>query len=345
MQYITLGKSELEVSKVCLGTMTFGQQNSQEEAFQQLDYAVERGINFIDTAEMYPVPPKAETVHRTESIVGNWLSQQDRSKLVVATKVTGGSRNMSWIRGGGLAFDRANITEAIDNSLQRLQTDYVDLYQLHWPERNTPMFGQYLFDPEQERDFTPFRETLEVLADLVEAGKVRYIGISNEWPWGLMQFLRAAEEYQLPRVVTVQNAYNLLNRTFETAMLEACYREHVSLLSYSPLAFGHLSAKYFNDSNAKGRITDFPGFGQRYEKPNLIPAVKAYADLAQQFDMTPATFAQAFVYSRWFVASNIIGATSLKQLQENIEAFDINWSKEMEQAVEQVHLTYFNPAP
>lgn len=345
MQYITLGKSDLEVSRVCLGTMTFGQQNSEAEAFQQLDYAVEQGINFIDTAEMYPVPPKAETVHRTESIVGNWLSQQDRSKLVIATKVTGGARNMHWIRGGGLAFDRANITEAIDNSLRRLQTDYVDLYQLHWPERNTPMFGQYLFDPEQERDFTPFRETLDVLSELVEAGKIRYVGISNEWPWGLMQFLRAAEDYQLPRVVSVQNAYNLINRTFETAMLEACYREEVSLLSYSPLAFGHLSAKYLHDPKAKGRITEFPGFGQRYEKPNLKSAVQAYADLAQQFGMTPATFAQAFVYSRWFVASNIVGATTLNQLQENIAAFDINWTDEMEQAVEQVHLTYFNPAP
>ncbi len=345
MQYITLGKSDLEVSKVCLGTMTFGQQNNQDEAFQQLDYAIGQGINFIDTAEMYPVPPKAETVHRTETIVGNWLSSQDRSKLVIATKVTGGSRNMPWIRGGGLEFDRANITTAIDNSLKRLQTDYVDLYQLHWPERNTPMFGQYLFDPEQERDFTPFRETLEVLSELVEAGKIRYIGISNEWPWGLMRFLRASEDYQLPRVVTVQNAYNLINRTFETAMLEACYREHVSLLAYSPLAFGHLSGKYLKDADAKGRITDFPGFGQRYEKPNLIPAVTAYADLAQQFGMTPATFAQAFVYSRWFVASNIIGATSLSQLQENIDASRVSWTEEMEQAVEQLHLTYFNPAP
>ncbi len=345
MQYTTLGNSSLEVSRICLGTMTYGQQNSEAEAHSQLDYAVERGINFIDTAEMYPVPPRAETVHRTETIVGSWLKKQQRDQLVVATKVTGGGRNMKWIRGGGLAFDRANIRAALDASLQRLQTDYVDLYQLHWPERNTPMFGEYLYDPQGERDFTPIRETLEALAELVAEGRVRYIGLSNEWPWGVMQFLTMSREYNLPRVVTMQNAYSLLNRTYESALLEMCHRENVSLLPYSPLAFGHLSAKYANNENAEGRITLFKHFGQRYEKPNVVPAVKAYAELAEKHGMSPAQLALAFVYSRWFVASTIIGATSMAQLKENIDAFSVEWTDEMESEVQQAHLKFFNPAP
>ena len=345
MKYVSLGNSDLEVSEICLGTMTFGQQNTEQEAHQQLDYAVGKGINFIDTAEMYPVPPKAETVHSTETIVGNWLKKQQRDKLVVATKVTGGGRNMNWIRGGGLSFDRANIRAALEKSLERLQTDYVDLYQLHWPERNTPMFGQYLFDPQQERDFTPVHETLEVLSELVSEGKVRYVGLSNEWPWGMMQFLNAADQHNLPRVVSVQNAYNLINRAYETALLEMCYRENVSLLPYSPLAFGHLSAKYVQDPQAKGRVNDFDGFAQRYEKPNVVPAVSAYAELAEKYNMTPAQMALAFVYRRWFVASTIIGATTMEQLQENIGAYQLDWPGELEQEIEAIRLVYFNPAP
>lgn len=345
MKYVKLGNSNLEVSKICLGTMTFGQQNSETEAHQQLDYAVSRAVNFIDTAEMYPVPPKAETVHRTETIVGNWLKNQQRDKLIIATKVTGGGRNMNWIRGGGLAFDRQNIRAAIEDSLKRLQTDYVDLYQLHWPERNTPMFGQYEYKPDQEREFTPIHETLQVLSELVIEGKIRYIGLSNEWPWGLMQFLNAAEQHNLPRVVSVQNAYNLINRTYETALLEMCHRENISLLPYSPLAFGHLTAKYIRDPKARGRVNDFDGFAQRYEKPNVVPAVKAYAELAEKHAMTPTQMALAFMYNRWFVASTIIGATTMEQLEENIGAFELNWSKELEAEIEAVRLVYFNPAP
>jgi len=345
MKYVKLGNSKLEVSEICLGTMTYGEQNDESQAHQQLDYALGRGINFIDTAEMYPVPPRGETVHRTESIVGNWLKHQQRDKLVIATKVTGGSRNMHWIRGGGLEFDRKNIREAIDNSLNRLQTDYVDLYQLHWPERNTPMFGQYEFKPEAEHDFTPIHETLEVLAELVNEGRVRYIGLSNEWPWGLMQFLNAAEKYNLPRVVSLQNAYNLINRTYETALLEMSYRENISLMAYSPLAFGHLSGKYIKDPAARGRVNDFDGFAQRYEKPNVIPAVTAYAELAEKHGMTPAQMALAFMYNRWFVASTIIGATTMNQLQENIDAYELDWSEELEAEIEAIRLVYFNPAP
>lgn len=345
MDKTRLGNSSLEVSRICLGTMTFGQQNSESEAHQQLDYAVSQGINFIDTAEMYPVPPRTETVHRTEEMVGNWLSRQAREQLVIATKVTGGGRNMHWIRGGGLAFDRKNIRAAIEGSLRRLQTDYVDLYQLHWPERNTPMFGEYLFDPHNERPFTPIEETLQVLAELVGEGKVRYVGLSNEWPWGLMQFLGAADRLGLPRVVSVQNAFNLINRTYETALLEMCYREKVSLLAYSPLAFGHLTAKYLQDAKARGRITDFPGFGQRYEKPVVQPAVKAYAELAEAHGLSATQLALAFVYSRWFTASTIIGATSMQQLRENIHAWSIPWTTELEEATEAIRLHYFNPAP
>ncbi len=345
MRYTTLGHSDLEVSAVCLGTMTFGQQNSEAEAHAQLDYARERGINFIDTAELYPAPPRPETCHRTESIVGNWLRQQRREDVVLATKVTGGGRGIDWIRGGELAFDRQNIRTAVEASLNRLQTDYIDLYQLHWPERNTPMFGEYRFDPIRERPFTPVRETLEVMGELVEEGKIRHLGLSNEWPWGVMQFLLAARDHGLPRVVSIQNAYNLIHRTYETALLEFAYREGLSLLAYSPLAFGLLSAKYLQDPTARGRVTLFDGFAQRYLKPNMEPAVAAYAELAQRHGMTPAQFALAFVYSRWFAGAAIIGATSITQLQENIDAYDLELPPEAEAELEQIHLRFFNPAP
>lgn len=340
-----LGQNRLKVSRVCLGTMTFGQQNDQTEAEDQLAMAQAHGVNFIDTAEMYPVPPRAETVHRTEEILGRWLVRQRREDWIIATKVTGGGRGMDWIRPGGLAFDRANLRAAVEGSLRRLQTHYIDLYQLHWPERNTPMFGSYLFDPAEERPFTPIKESLEALAELVEEGKIRHIGLSNEWPWGLMQFLNASREYGLPRVISVQNAYNLVNRTYETALLEFCHREEVSLLPYSPLAFGHLSGKYLDNPKAQGRVTLFAGFGQRYEKPMMPGAVAAYAQLAREHGLTPAQLALAFVGSRWFVASTIIGATNLKQLEENLSAFELAWSPELERAVEQLHLRFFNPAP
>jgi len=345
MQYIDLPHSDLRVSAVCLGTMTFGQQNSEAEAHAQLDYARERGINFIDTAEMYPVPPRAESCHRTEQYVGSWLKQQPREKVVVATKAVGGARGMKWVRGGEHTFNRANLRSAVEDSLRRLQTDYIDLYQLHWPERNTPMFGEYLFDPAKERPFTPPRETLEALAELVEEGKIRYVGLSNEWPWGVMQFLNAAREYGLPRVVTVQNAYNLINRTFETALLECCYREGVGLLAYSPLAFGFLSGKYHKDPAAKGRVTLFEGFAQRYFKPAVPEAVAAYVALAEAHGLTPTQLALKFVYSRWFVASTIIGATTMAQLAEDIDAFEVAWSDELEKAVTETRLRWFNPAP
>lgn len=351
MEYRQLGSSDLHVSAVCLGTMTFGQQNSEAEAHAQLDYAFERGVNFIDTAEMYPVPPRAETVTRTESIVGTWLKNQPRDQVVLATKVAGPRRNMDWIRSGPKSLDRTNIRAAVEGSLERLQTDYIDLYQLHWPERNVPMFGQYQFDVSQEfengqeKEWVPIREQLQALAELVQEGKVRYVGVSNEQPWGVMEFLRLAKEYDLPRIASIQNCYNLINRGFEFGLAEITYRERLGLLAYSPLAFGHLTAKYQKDPQAQGRVTLFKGFAQRYDKPNVQPAVAAYAELAARHGMSPAQLALSFVMHRWFVTSTIVGATSLEQLTENLEAWEKPLSAEILREVEALHLKYMNPAP
>jgi aryl-alcohol dehydrogenase-like predicted oxidoreductase len=345
MKYTTLGRSELRVSKICLGTMTFGTQNSEAEAHQQLDYALAQGVNFIDTAEMYSVPPTAESYGGTEAIVGSWLARQKRDAIVLATKAAGAGRTLNWIRGGELAFNRKNLTQALDDSLRRLRTDYVDLYQLHWPERNVPMFGGYRFDPAMEREFTPIQETLEALADLARAGKLRYVGLSNETPWGVMEFVRLAEQHGLPRIVSVQNAYSLLNRSWETGLAEVGHREQVSLLAYSPLAFGLLSGKYLADAKATGRMSLFPGFGQRYGKENVAPATAAYCALAHRHGLTPAQLALAFVNQQCFVASNIIGATTLAQLAENIGSLTVELSEEILREVEAIHLRYTNPAP
>ena len=345
MDYRHLGTSNLKVSAICLGTMTYGQQNSEAEAHSQLDYAFDHGINFIDTAEMYPVPPRAETCNRTETILGNWLKGKPREKVILATKVTGPRRAMQWIRGGPSSLNRDNIRAAIDGSLGRLQTDYLDLYQLHWPERNVPMFGQYQFDPDQEKGWISIQEQLEALAELVQEGKIRYIGLSNEQPWGVMEFLRIAKEYNLPRIASVQNCYNLINRGLEFGLTEIIYRENLSLLAYSPLAFGHLSAKYLSDLQAHGRVTLFKGFAQRYDKPNVEPAVKAYAALAQKHHLTPAQMALSFVCHRWFVTSMIIGATNMSQLAENITSWDKPLSDEILSEIEAIHLRYMNPAP
>ncbi len=340
-----LGRSNLVVPDVCLGTMTFGEQTGEADAHSQLDFALASGVNFFDTAEMYAVPPRAETCGVSESIVGSWLRRQQRDRIIVATKVAGPSRNLGWIRNGPPALDRANIRAAIDGSLQRLQTDYIDLYQLHWPERNQPMFGQWQFDPAQERECTPIRAQLEALAELVEEGKVRTIGLSNEHPWGVMQFVRLSDELGLPRILCTQNAYSLVNRTFETALAEVCHREQVGLLAYSALAFGHLTGKYLADPAAPGRLTQWPAFGQRYGKPNVIPAVTAYAALAKKHDLTLTQLALGFARSRWFVSSTIIGASSLAQLQETLPATRTPMSAELLAEIDAIHLRYTNPAP
>ena len=340
-----LGRSTLVVPEVCLGTMTFGEQTSEQDAHKQLDFALDNGVNFFDTAEMYAVPAKAETCGASERILGRWLKRQKREQVLVATKVAGPSRNLDWIRGGPPALDRTNIRAAIDGSLQRLQTDYVDLYQLHWPERNQPMFGLWQYDPSKERECTPIREQLETLAELVREGKIRAIGLSNEHPWGIMQFLRLAEELGLPRVLCTQNAYNLVTRTFETSLAEVCHREQVGLLAYSPLAFGHLTGKYLDGHDTDGRISRWPAFGQRYSKPNVVPAVTAYVALAARHGLTPTQLALGFVRSRWFVSSTIIGASSLAQLQETLPATQTPISDDLLAEIDAIHLQYTNPAP
>ena len=352
MDYTKLGKTDLTVSKVCLGTMTFGDQNTQAEANAQLDYALAQGVNFIDTAEMYPVPPQAETFTRTETMIGHWLKNQARDQVVLGSKVAGRNRYMPWIRNGDDRLTRANIRCAIEGSLRRLQTDYLDIYQIHWPERNVPLFGQYQFDPALEFDengaekaWISVQTQLETLAELVKEGKVRAIGVSNETPYGVMSFCRVAEAFNLPRIATVQNCYHLMNRGMEFGLTEILYREEVSLLAYSPLAFGHLSAKYLDNPQAKGRVTQFLGYAQRYQKPNVMPAVAAYATLARENGLTPTQMALSYVYHRWFVSSTIIGATSMVQLKENMDAYEVVLSDALLAQIEQIHLTMMNPAP
>jgi aryl-alcohol dehydrogenase-like predicted oxidoreductase len=345
MKRTCLGNSDLQVSELCLGTMTFGQQNSEAEAHAQLDRALAAGINFIDTAEMYPVPPRAATCGRTEEIVGRWLRGQARDRLVVASKAAGPSRGLNWIRGGHLGFDYGSLRSAVEGSLRRLQSDCIDLYQLHWPARNQPMFGQWQFDPAREHAATPILETIEALARLMQDGKIRQYGLSNEHPWGVMEFVRLARENGLPRPVSLQNAYNLLNRVYESGLAEVCHREHISLLPYSPLAFGTLTGKYLRDPGSAGRINEFPGFGQRYGKAGVAPAVQAYVELAARHGLAPAQLALAFVYSRWFVASTIIGATSVAQFDENLGALALHLSPTIVAEIDEIHLRCGNPAP
>jgi aryl-alcohol dehydrogenase-like predicted oxidoreductase len=343
MKMNRLGNSDLVVSRICLGTMTWGQQNNEKDAHEQLDYAIANGINFIDTAEMYAVPPTAESYTKTETYIGNWLKHQKRDSLILATKIAGPRPDLTYVRGGS-KVNKAQIDEAVAGSLKRLQTDFLDLYQIHWPDRNTPIFGAYQFDPKREREATPIREQLEALAVHVKAGKIRYLGLSNETPWGVSQFTRMAEEHNLPRVISIQNSYNLLNRTFEYGLAETCYRENVSLLAYSPLAFGHLSGKYLTPEG-QGRCNMYGGFGQRYEKVNTKPASQAYVELAKKYNMSGATLALAFVNQRWFLGSNIIGATTMTQLKENIQSEYVTLTDECVKEIEAIHVRYTNPAP
>lgn len=345
MQYRRLGEGGPEVSSLCLGTMTFGEQNNAADAFDQLDCARDAGINFFDTAEMYPVPARAATQGESERILGRWLARQRREDLVIATKVAGPARGLDWIRGGPLALDEANLRAAVEASLQRLGTDYIDLYQIHWPERNQPMFGQWRYDPSAERECVAVRAQLEALARLVEEGRIRHIGLSNEHPWGVMEFLRQADALGLPRIVSIQNVYSLLSRVFEYGLAEMCHRERVGLLAYSPLGFGHLSGKYLGVPPAGARLTRFPAFGKRYATPGVRPAVEAYADLAQRHGMRPATLALAFVYSQRFVTSTVIGATSLEQLEENLAAREVLLHPDVLAEIDEIHARHTNPAP
>jgi aryl-alcohol dehydrogenase-like predicted oxidoreductase len=345
MRYNELGSSGLKVSELCLGTMTWGEQNTEAEAHQQLDYSVQRGINFIDAAEMYPVPPRGETQGRTEAILGTWLKRQARHKLIVATKIAAPRPGLNWVRGGNLAVDRKNIEAALHASLRQLQTDYVDLYQVHWPDRYVPTFGQTLYEPEQERPTVPIEEQLGAFAEFVKAGKIRHLGVSNETPWGVCEWLRQAERCSQPKIVSIQNAYNLINRTYEMGLSEVTRREAIPLLAYSPLAFGHLTGKYLDGAKPGGaRLTRFPEFGPRYAKVNVPEAVAAYAALAKSLGLAPATLALAFARSKWFVASTIIGATSLEQLEHNIDSAAVALDATALAAIDEIHHRYPSPA-
>jgi aryl-alcohol dehydrogenase (NADP+) len=325
--------------------MTYGQQNTLEEAHQQLDYAIAHGINFIDTAEMYPVPSRAETFALTETYLGKWLTQQQRDQIMLATKIIGPSRGFKWVRDGAPKVDRKNISKAVEDSLKRLQTDYIDLYQIHWPDRHVPLFGQTHFDPDQERETVAIADQLAALAELVQAGKIRYVGVSNETPWGVCEFCHVAKQMGLPQIISIQNAYNLLNRIFEYGLAEACFRHQVGLLAYSPLGFGTLTGKYLQSQPEKTRLSLFPGFGNRYRKPYINDAVRDYVAIAQKYNLKPGVMAIAFVLQRWFVTSVIIGATTLEQLKENLEAVQTSLDESLLTEIEATHIHFSNPAP
>lgn len=346
MEYRKLGNTNIDVSVICLGTMTWGEQNTREEAFAQMDYAQEQGVNFFDTAELYSIPPKAQSYGSTERIIGEWFKAHgNRDKIILASKIAGPGKDwIPHIRDGKTKFNQANFEAALNNSLERLQTDYIDLYQLHWPERKTNFFGKLGYRVEEDR-FTPIMETLEALQQQVDAGKIRYVGLSNETPWGVMSFLKAADQFNLPRIVSVQNPYSLLNRSFEVGLAEISHREHCGLLAYSPLGFGVLSGKYLHNQKPEGaRITQWPDY-TRYSNPQALKATEKYVFLAKQHGLDPAQMALAFVNSRPFLTSTIIGATSMHQLKSNIASIGVDLPEEVLQGIEDIHTQIPNPGP
>jgi aryl-alcohol dehydrogenase-like predicted oxidoreductase len=350
MRRTRLGRTDIDIPVVCLGTMTFGEQNTEAEGHAQLDYALDHGIDFLDTAELYSIPPKPETQGRTEEIVGSWLKARgNRERITVATKVCGRS-DMTWFRDDAspTRLVRSHIDEAVFKSLKRLGTDTIDLYQVHWPERRVPGFGSnptIWSEPPRASNEAPIEEALEALAAHVKAGRIRHIGLSNESTWGVMRWLRAAEVTGGPRIVSIQNAYNLLNRTYEVNLAEACGREDVTLLPYSPLGQGYLTGKYLDGARPAGARTTLFDRGQRYERPNAEEAIKAYCGLAAEIGVSPATLALAFVASRSFVGSTIIGATRMEQLEVDIAAFDFEITAEIAERIDAIHLRYQNPCP
>ncbi len=354
MKHIKLGQSQLAVTPICLGTMTFGEQVDEALAHKILDHALERGINFLDTAEMYAVPVRAETYTRTETIIGTWLASRPhvRDQIIVATKVAGPPRGMPWIREGRPDLTGEDIENACHASLKRLQTDAIDLYQIHWPVRHVPAFGQMYFDPAQDNPaLTPIHAQLEALGRLVRAGKVREIGVSNETPYGVHEFVRLAEMHGLPRIASVQNVYCLLNRTVENALDESLYRLGVSLLAYSPLAFGLLTGKYDQsgitgpDAPAQGRIAKYESVRkQRWGREEALVAARRYNSLAGDHGMTPTQMALAFCYNKWQVSSTIIGVTSIAQLDEDIDAYGTVLSAEVLAEIDQIRKEMRDPA-
>ncbi len=344
MEYRKLGRTDVKVSALCLGTMTWGEQNTEAEGHEQMDYAVERGINFFDTAELYPIPPKAETQGRTEAIIGTWFaSRKNRERIVLATKVVGRTQ-MTWFRGERGRLSHKHIMEAVEASLKRLRTDYIDVYQTHWPDRPIRVFGGLGYE-RYEGDEIAIGETLRAMEALVKQGKVRHVGVSNETSWGVMAHIREAEQHSLPRIVSIQNAYSLLNRTHELGLSEIAEREHVGLLAYSPLAQGYLSGKYRGGALPKGSRKAIFNRLQRYETPQADAALEAYFALAEKYGVSSTQMALQFVTTRPFVTSNIIGATSMEQLRTDIDSINITLSDELLKAIEDIHLMHPNPSP
>ncbi|WP_350289775.1 aldo/keto reductase [uncultured Croceitalea sp.] len=346
MKYTFIPHTKIRVSKICLGTMTWGRQNSEEQGHEQMDYAFDQGVNFFDTAELYPVPAKKELYAVTEEIIGRWFKKTgNRDKVVLGSKIVGPGDYTKHIRTTG--FSKDAIITAVEGSLKRLQTDYIDLYQLHWPERNTNFFGQRGFNADVP-DFWQdnIHQILETLRDLIKEGKIRQVGLSNENPWGVMRFLEEAKVHDsFPRMVTIQNAYNLLNRLFEVGLSEVSVREKIGLLPYSPLGFGVLSGKYLGGQKPrKGRVTLFPNYN-RYSGENAQNATQKYYDLAEEHGLSLVQMALSFVNTRAFVTSNIIGATSMEQLRENIDSINVNLSAEILEGIEAIHSNIPNPAP
>ena len=349
MQLKALANTGILLPEICLGTMTFGEQNTQSDAFEQLEYALDQGLFFWDTAEMYPVPPKPETQGATETILGNWIAQRGkRDQLFIASKIAGPSQGGSHIRDGQTRFNAADIGSAIDGSLKRLQTDYIDLYQLHWPQRPTNFFGKLGYgntEAQNTDEITALEETLTALSHEIKNGRIRYIGLSNETPWGTLKFLHLAEKLGLEKFMSVQNPYNLLNRTYEIGMSEIAYHENVGLLAYSPLAFGYLTGKFRHGARpANTRISLYSRFS-RYSNPQSEWATEQYAQLAEQHDLTLTQLSLAFIKQQFFVNSTIIGATNLDQLKENIQAFEIELSTDVLEGIEAIHRQQPNPAP
>ena len=345
MKFKKLGTTDLDVSLICLGTMTWGTQNSEKDAFEQMDYSVSKGVNFFDTAEIYSVPPNSESYGKTEVMIGNWFEKRkNRNKIILASKVAG--PGCEWIRGGGNNFEEKKIGEAIEGSLKRLKTDYIDLYQLHWPERSTNYFGKrdYFLD-DNEGNWNSFESILEALKKFIKSGKIRYIGMSNETPYGLSKYIELSKSKNLPRMMSVQNPYNLVNRTYEIGMSEISIREKCGLLVYYPLAAGALSGKYRNGKMPKdSRQALFKGW-ERHLNPLALKAYDEYFKLARDYNLTMVQLAQAFVNSRPFVTSNIIGATTMEQLKENIESIEIELSNEIIRKINLIHNKNPNPSP
>ena len=345
MNYKKLGNTEIEVSTICLGTMTWGEQNNMQEGFDQMDYALDQGINFFDTAELYAIPAKKKTYGKTEEIIGNWIKEKNnRSKIVLATKISG--PGVGWIRNGGNQYDKKNLNEAVEGSLKRLKTDYIDLYQLHWPERKTNYFGKLGYEHKDYEEWNDFEEILNSLEEIIKSGKIRYIGLSNETAWGLSKFLEISKSKNLPKVMCVQNPYNLLNRTYEVGLAEISIRERSGLLAYSPLGSGVLSGKYRNKALPDGsRLKLFGDYFPRYKTENVSNAVEEYYKIANKNNLNLAQMSLKFCELQPFITSVIIGATSMEQLKTDIESVNVKLSDEVIKEINKIQKIYQNPCP